>query len=43
MHHETLVEAIPGDNVGFHIRISLKDFKRGTVMGDYWNDPPSEA
>jgi elongation factor 1-alpha len=44
MHHETLVEAIPGDNVGFNVKgLSTKDIKRGNVCGDLKNDPPKEA
>jgi len=35
MHHEQLVEAIPGDNVGFNVKgLSTKDIKRGNVAGD---------
>jgi len=44
MHHEALVEAIPGDNVGFNIKaVSTKDIRRGHVCGDSKNDPPKEA
>ncbi|MGH0176234.1 UNVERIFIED_CONTAM: hypothetical protein FKN15_072337 [Acipenser sinensis] len=44
MHHETLVEALPGDNVGFNIKnVSVKDIRRGNVAGDSKNDPPMEA
>ena len=44
MHHETLEEAIPGDNVGFNIKaVSTKDIRRGHVCGDSKNDPPKEA
>jgi len=44
MHHEALTEAIPGDNVGFHVKnISVKDIKRGNVCGDSKNDPPRES
>jgi elongation factor 1-alpha len=43
MHHETLTEAIPGDNVGFNIKnVSIKDIKRGDVCGDS-KHPPREA
>merc|ERR1711971_1306351 len=32
MHHESLTEALPGDNVGFNIKnASVKDIKRGYV------------
>jgi len=41
MHHESVDEAQPGDNVGFNIKnISVKDIKRGYVCGDTKNDPP---
>ena len=44
MHHESLTEAIPGDNVGFNVKgLSVKDIKRGNVAGDTKNDPPLEV
>jgi elongation factor 1-alpha len=44
MHHTNLEEAIPGDNVGFNVKgISVKDVRRGNVVGDSKNDPPKEA
>ena len=44
MHHTTMQEAIPGDNVGFNVKnISVKDVRRGHVVGDSKNDPPKEA
>jgi len=44
MHHESLPEAIPGDNVGFNVKnISVKDIRRGNVAGDSKNDPPRES
>ena len=44
MHHESLPEAIPGDNVGFNVKgLSVKDIKRGNVAGDTKNDPPAET
>jgi elongation factor 1-alpha len=44
MHHETLPEAVPGDNVGFNVKnVSVKDIKRGNVAGDSKNDPPKGA
>jgi len=44
MHHEQLVEAVPGDNVGFNIKnVSVKDIRRGNVCGDSKNDPPKQA
>lgn len=44
MHHESLSEALPGDNVGFNVKnISVKEIRRGNVAGDSKNDPPKEA
>jgi len=44
MHHETLTQAIPGDNVGFNVKsISVKDVRRGFVAGDSTKDPPMQA
>jgi elongation factor 1-alpha len=44
MHHESIPEAIPGDNVGFNVKgLSVKDIKRGYVCGDKMNDPPREV
>ena len=44
MHHESLSEALPGDNVGFNVKnVSVKEIKRGMVAGDSKNDPPREA
>ena len=44
MHHESLLEAIPGDYVGFNVKdIAVKDLKRGNVCGDEKNDPPKEC
>jgi len=44
MHHTQLEEAIPGDNVGFNVKnVSVKDVRRGNVVGDAKNDPPKEA
>lgn len=43
MHHETVDEAIPGDNVGFNVRgIERTDIRRGDVAGPSDN-PPSVA
>merc|ERR1719228_1959591 len=39
MHHESLPEAVPGDNVGFNVKnVSIKDIKRGYVCSDSKND-----
>lgn len=44
MHHESVPEAEPGNNVGFNIKgLSVKDIKRGFVAGDAKNDPPSDT
>ena len=44
MHHESVKEATPGDNVGFCVRnIAVKDLKRGFVAGDSKNDPPMDT
>eukprot|EP00914_Ancora_sagittata_P003096 GHVO01006434.1.p1 GENE.GHVO01006434.1~~GHVO01006434.1.p1 ORF type:complete len:463 (-),score=99.14 GHVO01006434.1:158-1498(-) len=40
MHHESLPEANPGDNVGFNVKgLSVKELKRGYVASDSKNDP----
>ncbi|XJO72601.1 hypothetical protein BDV3_003700 [Batrachochytrium dendrobatidis] len=44
MHHESLTEGIPGDNVGFNVKnVSVKDIRRGMVCSDSKNDPAKEA
>jgi elongation factor 1-alpha len=44
MHHESLAEAIPGDNVGFNVKnIAVKDIRRGFVCGNTKQDPPKEC
>jgi elongation factor 1-alpha len=44
MHHESLPEATPGDNIGFNVKnISVKDVRRGFVCGNSKNDPPKEC
>lgn len=44
MHHESLSEALPGDNVGFNVKnVSVKEIRRGMVAGNSKNDPPKEA
>jgi len=41
MHHESLPEAVPGDNVGFNVKnLSVKEIRRGFVAGDSAKDPP---
>jgi elongation factor 1-alpha len=44
MHHESMPEAQPGDNVGFNVKgLSVKDIKRGNVASDSKNDPAREV
>merc|ERR1712019_323257 len=44
MHHESLPEAGPGDNVGFNVKnVSVKDIRRGNVASDSKNDPAKKA
>ena len=44
MHHESLPEAVPGDNIGFNVKnVSVADIKRGYVVGDTKRDPPVES
>merc|ERR1711862_143383 len=40
MHHESLTQAVPGDNVGFNIKnVSVKELRRGFVASDSKRDP----
>jgi len=42
MHHESLPEAGPGDNVGFNVKnVSVKELRRGFVASDSKRDPAS--
>jgi len=44
MHHESLSEGLPGDNVGFNVKnVSVKEIKRGMVASDSKNDAAKEA
>merc|ERR1712042_322712 len=44
MHHESMSEAFPGDNVGFNVKnVSVKDIRRGNVASDSKNDPAKGA
>jgi elongation factor 1-alpha len=44
MHHTSIPEAVPGDNVGFNVKnISVKQIRRGNVAGDTKRDPPREV
>lgn len=39
-----IAEGYPGDNIGFSLKnVTVKDIKRGNIIGDSANDPPSEA
>jgi len=41
MHHESIPEARPGDNIGFNIKgVAVKELRRGYVCGDSKQDPP---
>merc|ERR1712042_425284 len=43
-HHESLPEALPGDNVGFNVKnVSVKEIRRGNVASDSKNDPAKEC
>merc|ERR1711902_24211 len=42
MHHESLAEALPGDNVGFNVKnVAVKDLRRGYVASDSKSHPAS--
>jgi len=44
MHHEALIEAVPGDNVGFNVKnVSVKELRRGYVCGDSKDTPPKST
>jgi elongation factor 1-alpha len=44
MHHESVPEAVPGDNIGFNCKnVSVKEIKRGYVCSDAKNDPAAGA
>jgi elongation factor 1-alpha len=44
MHHESLAEACPGDNVGFNVKnLSIKDIRRGFVCSNTKQDPAKEC
>ncbi|KAK6144442.1 hypothetical protein DH2020_021262 [Rehmannia glutinosa] len=44
MHHESMLEALPGDNVGFNVKnVAVKDLKRGYVASNSKDDPAKEA
>lgn len=44
MFHSTVEEGVTGNNVGFNVKgVSVKDIKRGYVVGDAKVDPPCAA
>jgi len=44
MHHESVAEAIPGDNVGFNVKnLGVQDIKRGYVASDAKNKPAMDT
>merc|ERR1712086_1144771 len=44
MHHESVAEAIPGDNVGFNVKnLSVTDIKRGYVASDTKREPAMDT
>jgi len=44
MHHESVTEAIPGDNVGFNVKnLSVTDIKRGFVASDTKREPAMDT
>mmetsp|Transcript_33437 Transcript_33437/g.44077 ORF Transcript_33437/g.44077 Transcript_33437/m.44077 type:complete len:446 (+) Transcript_33437:28-1365(+) len=44
MHHESLTQAVPGDNVGFNIKnVSVKELRRGYVASNAKDNPACEA
>jgi elongation factor 1-alpha len=44
MHHESMAEAVPGDNVGFNIKnIAVKELRRGYVASNAKENPALEA
>lgn len=41
-HHEQVDQAVPGDNVGFHVKnVTAKELRRGYVASDANNEPAS--
>ena len=40
MHHTSLPQAVPGDNIGFHVKnLAVKELHRGMVASDATKDP----
>merc|ERR1711953_273317 len=44
MHHESMPQAVPGDNVGFNVKnVAVKDLRRGFVASDSKSNPATGA
>jgi elongation factor 1-alpha len=44
MHHESLAQAVPGDNVGFNVKnVAVKDLRRGFVASDSKDKPATSV
>lgn len=44
MHHESVPQAVPGDNVGFNVKnVSVKELRRGYVASNAKDDPALES
>lgn len=43
MHHDSVAEAIPGDTVGFNVRLPVNEIKRGYVASDSKNIPAKDT
>jgi len=43
MHHKDIPEASAGDNIGFNVKVPIKDIRRGYVCGEAKRDPPLQA
>jgi len=44
MHHESLAQATPGDNVGFNVKnVAVKDLRRGFVASDSKDKPAASV
>ena len=44
MHHKTLQQAVPGDNIGFNVKnLAVSQIQRGNVASDVKNHPAAEV
>jgi len=43
MHHKDIPEASAGDNIGFNVKVPVKEIRRGYVCGEAKRDPPLPA